>query len=302
MEIKLSIGLPVYNEINFIDETIKSLLSQTFNFYELIIIDNCSNDGTFEVLKKYSKKDTRIKLIKNNKNIGMISNYNKTFLKSSGNYFSWAGAHDLYHKDYFQTLISEFLNEKNIALVFSNVKTIDSLNKILNPKKNVGFELLQKNKLWRSLLMPLLTKGSGDMVSGVFKSSDLKKTTVFSKKVLTPDILLITQISNFGIIKRIKTPLRSRRYFRENEVSFNKWSEKYIHMKKRYIKNSGNLNFITKKFPTLVMFINIFKVLGLKKSIIFPYYIFIGTYSSLIFLFRHRASLVVDTLQFLKIK
>ena len=67
MDAKLSIGLPVYNEINYIEETLDSILAQSFVFYELVIVDNCSDDGTYEVLKKYSTKDSRIKIIKNEK-------------------------------------------------------------------------------------------------------------------------------------------------------------------------------------------------------------------------------------------
>ena len=83
MDAKLSIGLPVYNEINYIEETLDSILAQSFVFYELVIVDNCSDDGTYEVLKKYSTKDSRIKIIKNEKNLGMISNYNKAFQSCS---------------------------------------------------------------------------------------------------------------------------------------------------------------------------------------------------------------------------
>ena len=54
MSAKLSIGLPIYNEVKFVEKTLDSILSQSFNFFEFIIVDNYSNDGTYELLKKYN--------------------------------------------------------------------------------------------------------------------------------------------------------------------------------------------------------------------------------------------------------
>ena len=301
MNPKLSIGLPIYNEIRYVEKTLDSILSQSFHFYELVIVDNHSNDGTFELLKKYSEKDKRIKLFRNEKNLGLVENYNKAFNLSSGDYFSWIGAHDLYDKNYFKLLINIFQENSKISLVFSNIAKIDKENNLLDKEKNIGFKL--KNSKWkRNLLMPLIIKGSGDMVCGIFKSKDLKKTTLFSKKVLNPDYLLITQISNYGGIDKVEAPLRKRRYFREEEIKFNKWSDKYITFKNRYIKNNGNVNYLLRNFPVLIMAFNIFKVMYLRNRIYNPYNLIIGIYTSLIFLFKHRASLIIDILQFLKFK
>ncbi len=302
MNAKLSIGLPVYNEINFIKETLDSILSQSFNFYELIIIDNCSDDGTYELLEKYSKKDGRIKLFKNKENLGMIANYNKVFELSNGDYFSWVGAHDVYDKNYFQILLKEFHENNEHSLVFSNIKKINKDSSTFENNKVIGFELTSKFSLLRKLVMPFKIKGSGDMVYGIFKSSQLKKTTVFSDKVLNPDYLLITQICDSGSIFRVSKPLRKRRFFRDDEIDFNKWSEKYIHYKQRYIRNNGNVSYLLKKFPTLLMYLNILKVITLKKSLFFPINFINSLYASTIFLFRHRSSFIVDLAQFLKLK
>ena len=301
MDAKLSIGLPVYNEINYIEETLDSILAQSFVFYELVIVDNCSDDGTYEVLKKYSTKDSRIKIIKNEKNLGMISNYNKAFQSCSGDYFSWVGAHDIYDKNYFKVLMNEHKKNKNSSLVFSNINKIDKENYLYASNKKIGFELRSKFKLFRKLMMPFIIQGSGDMVYGIFKSSELKETAIFSEKVLNPDYLLITQICNYGSINRVDDPLRNRRYFRKDETKFNKWSDKYIHFKKRYVKNNGNVSFLLKNFPTFFMFINIIKVLSLRSSWFFLFNILYSFYASIFFLFRHRSSFIVDLMQFLKL-
>ena len=71
----ISIALTTYNGEHFISEQIDSILNQTWSDFELIICDDCSNDSTFEILKKYAQKDHRIKVFKNEKNLGFFSRY-----------------------------------------------------------------------------------------------------------------------------------------------------------------------------------------------------------------------------------
>ena len=104
----LSIGLPVYNEENFISETLNSILSQTYTNFELIISDNNSTDSTKKIIEKFEKKDKRINFIKNKDNIGMINNFNLVFKKSKGKYFMWAGAHDILNQNYVKLIYQIF--------------------------------------------------------------------------------------------------------------------------------------------------------------------------------------------------
>lgn len=73
---KVSILIPVYNTEAFIAETIESVLNQTFNDWELIIVDDCSIDRTFSICQRYAANDKRIRLYRNSKNLGMMANWN----------------------------------------------------------------------------------------------------------------------------------------------------------------------------------------------------------------------------------
>ena len=83
MSIKISLGLPVYNEIRFLNSTLQSIFAQTYEDFELIIVDNASIDGSFELLEKIAKEDSRVKLFRNEKNLGMTKNFNLTFQYST---------------------------------------------------------------------------------------------------------------------------------------------------------------------------------------------------------------------------
>lgn len=90
---RVSIGLPVYNGERYLDDTIKSVLSQDFNDFELIISDNASTDRTAEICRRHAAQDDRVRYFRNARNLGAGPNYDNCFHKARGVYFKWA-AHD----------------------------------------------------------------------------------------------------------------------------------------------------------------------------------------------------------------
>lgn len=294
--IKVSLGIPVYNESRFLKKTIDSLINQTYSNIEIIAIDNASTDNSFRILKEYSNKDPRLKIFKNDKNIGLSNNFNLLVNKSSGEYFGWIGAHDIYNKDYIEKMVSKIIKNNNSSVVFSNVSKIDSDNKIIINKKETGFQLLNNNKFIRLLKIPWLIKGSGDIVMGLFEVDKLKKTDLFSKSVLWADVFLVYQLASTGKIIRINEVLRSRRYFREDEKEFDSWELKYKTLTERFrgpreIGDSKPSIYLY--FPVLFMCWKIFFEMGIKK-IFNPLNLLISLYLISIFAFKKRNSLFID--------
>ena len=68
---RLSIGLPVYNGENYLAESLDALLGQSYEDFELIISDNASTDGTADICRRYEKQDSRIRYIRQPRNIGL---------------------------------------------------------------------------------------------------------------------------------------------------------------------------------------------------------------------------------------
>ena len=73
---KVSVLIPTYNYAHILDETIESVLAQTYTDFELIIVDNCSQDNTEHVVSKYLI-DKRVSYHRNSQNIGLAGNWNK---------------------------------------------------------------------------------------------------------------------------------------------------------------------------------------------------------------------------------
>lgn len=98
----VSIGLPVYNGEQFIDEAIQSVLRQSHSGFELVISDNASTDSTSEICLGYAERDERIRYLRSGTNHGAAWNFNRVFELSRGQYFKW-----LNHDDCWDPLMLE---------------------------------------------------------------------------------------------------------------------------------------------------------------------------------------------------
>jgi glycosyltransferase involved in cell wall biosynthesis len=102
---RLSIGLPVYNGEKYLAEAIESLLGQSYEDFELIISDNASTDGTAEICRRYEKQDSRIRYVRQQRNIGLIPNHQFVIRQARGELFKFAAHDDLYGRDLLKLCI-----------------------------------------------------------------------------------------------------------------------------------------------------------------------------------------------------
>ncbi len=82
--LKVSVIMAVYNSEKSIHTAIESILNQTYKDFEFIIVDDGSSDNSYEIIKKYANNDTRIRLIKNDNNIGLTKSLNKAIKQAKG--------------------------------------------------------------------------------------------------------------------------------------------------------------------------------------------------------------------------
>lgn len=110
---KVSIIMGIYNCESTLVESIESVINQTYDNWELIMCDDCSNDKTYEIAKKYSKiYPKKIKVIKNNRNLTLGPTLNRCLEYVSGDYIARHDSDDLYKKDKLEKQV-EFLNNNN---------------------------------------------------------------------------------------------------------------------------------------------------------------------------------------------
>jgi len=125
MNPEISVIMSVYNGSVFLQDAINSILQQTFQNFEFIIIDDGSTDRTWNTLKQCN--DDRVITFKNNENIGLTKSLNFGILKAKGNYIARMDADDISCPDRFLKQIT-FLKKNNYSLSGSWVKVIDDKN------------------------------------------------------------------------------------------------------------------------------------------------------------------------------
>lgn len=120
-KVGITVIMPTYNHAAFIYRAIKSLMLQSFQNWELIIINDASTDNTSEIIKDLLI-DERIKYFKNKTNIGLGACLNKGLAHSKYNYIAYLPSDDLYHKNHLESLLSELEREEKATLVFSGIR------------------------------------------------------------------------------------------------------------------------------------------------------------------------------------
>ncbi len=117
---KVSILVPTYNRENFIGACIQSALNQTYPDIEVIVVDNASTDGTWEIIQKYAKKDRRIKAFRNEINIGPVRNWKRCIDEANGFYGKLLFSDDIIESEFVEKTLP-FLIKPDVGFVFSSV-------------------------------------------------------------------------------------------------------------------------------------------------------------------------------------
>ncbi len=119
----ISIITPMYNGEKYVRETIQSVLNQTYQEWEMIIVDDGSKDNSPSIVQEFCNKDSRIKLIKQ-KNRGSAAARNNSLRKAKGRYICFLDSDDIWDNNFLQDQLT-FLKEQKAVIVFGSYRRID---------------------------------------------------------------------------------------------------------------------------------------------------------------------------------
>lgn len=153
----VSIIVPVYNAEKFIEETINSVLNQTYSNWELVLVNDCSTDNSSNIINNYLRKDSRIKLHNNIKNSRAAVSRNNGITESHGKYICFLDADDKWEKEKLEKQIN-FMKEKDCAFSFTSYefaddKCIPNGKKVHVPEKINYKQALKNTTIWTSTVM-----------------------------------------------------------------------------------------------------------------------------------------------------
>lgn len=121
----VSVGIPVFNGENFLEEAIQSILAQTLKDFELILFDNASTDRTEEIGRKYAALDSRVSYHRNPENLGAAANYDLCFNHARGKYFKWAAHDDMIAPDFLERLVRGLEAHPDCIHGMAGIRAID---------------------------------------------------------------------------------------------------------------------------------------------------------------------------------
>lgn len=147
----VSIITPTYNAENYIGETIESVRNQTYQDWEMIIIDDCSTDNTSVIIKGYADNDSRIKLIKAPQNGGVAKARNLGLEQAQGDYIAFVDSDDLWKPDKLEKQVA-FMKEKGGVLSYTDFQKFNtedgSLGKVMKcPAKMKANDILKNTAI-----------------------------------------------------------------------------------------------------------------------------------------------------------
>lgn len=256
---KISVIIPIYNVEKYLEKCLKSVINQTYKDLEIICVDDCSPDNSNKIVQEYLKKDSRIKLIKREKNGGLSAARNSGLKITTGEYIYFLDSDDWIDLDYLEKMVSA-IKENNVDVVLNtkivkeeerkqNVQFLPNLcpqsleNKFLNTQDCVW-------KLVWNVWAYLWKKSALDKIDAKFPEGYINEDMYFQSIVLSSlDKIYVIRNSSYHYLIRknsISDDLKSKR---SREV-FN--ILKILNKTADYYFKKGILNFVNIKLFVLI--------------------------------------------------
>ena len=146
-ENKVSIIIPVHNAEKFIGKTIESVLNQTYKNWEMLIFNDKSKDNSLKIIKKYSEKDERIKVVDSKENVGVVAARNKLIEIATGEFIAFLDADDYWKQNKLEKQI-KFMRKNNALISCTEYTRVTEDEKEINDiiiKEIITYEDMLKN-------------------------------------------------------------------------------------------------------------------------------------------------------------
>lgn len=127
MNPRVSIILPVYNGADCVSNSIDSVLAQTYKDFELIVVNDCSTDNTWEILQEYAGRDSRVKAYTNEVNKKLPRTLNAGFEHATGEYLTWTSDDNMYRPEAIERMVKFLDDNSDCAMVYTDMTLVNEL-------------------------------------------------------------------------------------------------------------------------------------------------------------------------------
>jgi glycosyltransferase involved in cell wall biosynthesis len=208
---KVSVIASVYNGEKSMRDAIESILNQTFNDFEFIIVDDCSDDSTPDILNDYLRRNSRIRIIKNEKNIGLTKSLNKAINEAKGEYIARMDCDDVALSDRLEKQVDYMEKNPDTVLLGTAYYEIDKDGKELAQNQYPSMD--------HDLRKILIRFNPFCHASVIIRQPALLKAGLYDENISrTQDYDLWFRLANVGKIANLPEYLMKRRYD-DNNIS-----------------------------------------------------------------------------------
>lgn len=205
---EISVAMPVYNGAQWLPAAFDSILNQTFTDFEVVICDNASKDASEQVCRDFASQDTRIRYIRNPKNIGVANNYNKAFSESKGRFVKWATTNDYIEPTMLERCLEVLNARPDVVLCYAKTRLFD-------PKTNYQQDYeddlnLQQQSAAERFRKFFQNSRLNNIMNGVIRSDALRRTRLY-QNYIGADVNMIAELSLYGKFYEIPEYLFYRR-------------------------------------------------------------------------------------------
>ncbi len=223
MQDLVSIIMPSYNTAKYISETIESVQSQTYPFWELIIVDDCSTDNTDEVVKPYLLDD-RIRYLKNDSNSGAAISRNRALREARGRWIAFLDSDDLWKAEKLENQI-DFMEKNNYKFSYTKYVEIDE-NSNLRGVMISGPKRITKTGMYNYCWPGCLTVMYDRDAIGTIQVSDIKKNNDYAmwiKVSKKSDCHLLSEV--LSLYRKRSGSISNHGYFKLIRWHYKLWNE-----------------------------------------------------------------------------
>lgn len=213
---RLTIGMPVYNGERFLAAAIGSLLTQSFTDFEIVLCDNASTDGTWQIASRFASVDPRLRLLRHDTNLGAAANYNRTVREARGALFKWAAHDDVLLPGFLQACVDCLDARPDVVLCHTLSDAIDAQGRrIGHYRDEVGAE---DAATWRRMATMMRAPHYCIPVFGVMRRAVLLQTAMHGDWV-GADRNLLAELALRGKIHLVDQVLFLRRHHEGSSIT-----------------------------------------------------------------------------------
>jgi len=206
---RVTLGMPLYNAERYLAGAFDSLLAQDYSNFEIVVSDNASTDATFRICEEYAERDARIRLYRNERNMGAAYNYNRVVELARGELFKWVAYDDLCAPSYVGRCVRA-LDEAGSRAVLAYPQTvlIDADGAEIGPFHD-GLDL-RSPLPWKRVAGFARNWNLCNAVFGVIRTGVLRESGLI-RPYPSSDVVLLTELLLWGEFHEVPERLFVRR-------------------------------------------------------------------------------------------